>query len=328
MFKRENSVSNYSENLTFSLIDDLKVRVDIFLSEMLQISRSRIQKNIENENLSVNGKIIIRNSFSKFRKKDVIEIEIDPPEEMSVEPQKMDLEIIYENSSLLVVNKPAGLVVHPGAGNPDGTLINGILHYLNVEKVDEGSLRPGLVHRIDKDTSGLLVVAKDPDSFENLSKLFFRHDIEREYVCLVGGKLSEKEGTIETFHGRDPKNRLRFSAQVNNGRVAVTHYKVVDEFPFASLLKVHLETGRTHQIRMHMKHLGHPILNDALYGGLIKTSDKGLNLLLSKSGRQLLHAGMLGFKLNGEEYCFNVDPPEDILAVLKYLSSLNGGTNG
>lgn len=321
-------MSNYSGNLTFSLVDEQKIRADSFLSSLLSISRSRIQKNIENENLSVNGKIVTKNSFNKFRKKDVIEIEIDPPEEMSVIPQEMELDVVQENEYFLIVNKPAGLVVHPGAGNPSGTLINGVLYYLQIPENTGDPVRPGLVHRIDKDTSGLLVVAKMPDSFEKLSKLFFRHNIEREYICLVGGKLREQEGTVETFHGRDPKNRLRFCAEVNNGRKAVTHYKVVAEYPFASLVKLRLETGRTHQIRMHMKHLGHPILNDVLYGGIIKTSDKGLNLLLSKSGRQLLHAGMLGFNLYDEEYRFNVAPPEDMAAVINYLNSLNGGTNG
>jgi len=321
-------VSDYSGNLSFSLTKDLKVRADSFLSSILDISRSRVQKNIENENFTVNGKVITKNSFNKFRRKDVVEIEIDFPEEMSVEPEEMELDIVYENELFLIVNKPAGLVVHPGAGNPSGTLINGILHYLKIAEGPGDPVRPGLVHRIDKDTSGLLVVAKTPGSFEALSGLFSKHDIEREYICLVGGKLREKEGTIETFHGRDPVNRLRFSPDVRNGRKAVTHYLVVEEYPFASMVRLRLETGRTHQIRMHMKHLGHPILNDILYGGTIKTSDKGLNLLLSKSRRQFLHAGMLGFKLNGEDYRFSVDPPEDMMDVISYLGSLNGGTYG
>ena len=316
---------NYSGNLTFSLLCDIRVRADSFLSSILDISRSRIQKNIENENLTVNGKTVTKNSFNSFHKKDLVEIEIDPPEEISVEPEEMQLDIIFENEKFLIVNKPAGLVVHPGAGNPSGTLINGILYHLEIPADLGVALRPGLVHRIDKDTSGLLVVAKHPDSFDKLANLFSKHDIRREYFCLVGGKLKEKEGIIKTFHGRDPKNRLRFSPDVNNGRKAVTHYKVLEEYPFASFVRLRLETGRTHQIRMHMKHLGHPILNDVLYGGTIKTSDKGLNLLLSKSGRQLLHAGMLGFELYGEDYCFRVEPPEDMKAVLGYLDSLNGG---
>lgn len=315
----------YSGNLMFSLIEDSKVRADAFISSILDISRSRIQKNIENENLTVNGKTVTKNSFSRFFRKDTIEIEIDPPEKMSVEPEEMDLNIVFENELFLIVNKPAGLVVHPGAGNHSGTLINGILHYLNFSENVGESFRPGLVHRIDKNTSGLLVVAKCLDSFDKLTNLFSKHNIQREYVCIVGGKLREKEGIIETFHGRDPKNRLRFSSNVENGRKAITHYRVVEEYSFASLVKLRLETGRTHQIRMHMKHLGHPILNDEVYGGIIKTSDKGLNLLLSKSGRQLLHAEMLGFELSGEKYCFKAEPPSDMKAVLDYLGFLNGG---
>ena len=317
---------NYSGNLTFSLISDQTVRADSFLSSMLDISRSRIQRNIENENFTVNGKTVTKNSFNKFRKKDVIEIELDTPEDISVEPEEMALDIVFENEKFLVVNKPAGLVVHPGAGNLSGTLINGLLYYFRFPSDLGKVFRPGLVHRIDKNTSGLLVVAKCLDSFDKLAKSFSKHDIKREYICLVGGKLREKKGTIETFHGRDTQNRLRFSPDINNGRKAVTHYEVIEEYSFASLVRLHLETGRTHQIRMHMKHLGHPILNDVLYGGTIKTSDKGLNLLLSKSGRQLLHAGMLGFELYGEDYCFKVEPPEDMKAVLDYLDSLNGGT--
>ena len=309
----------------FSLIESSKIRADTFLSSVLDVSRSRIQKNIENENLIVNGKTVTKNSFNRFFRKDTVEIEIDPPEKMSVEPEEMPLDIIFENELFLIVNKPAGLVVHPGAGNYSGTLINGILHYLNFCQDVGESFRPGLVHRIDKDTSGLLVVAKRLDSFDKLAKLFSKHSVEREYLCLVSGKLREKESLIETFHGRDPKNRLRFSADVRNGRKAVTHYRVMEEFSFASLISLHLETGRTHQIRMHMKHLGHPILNDVVYGGIIKTSDKGLNLLLSKSGRQLLHAGTLGFELYGERYRFKVDPPDDMKAVIDYLGSLNGG---
>ena len=310
----------------FSLIENSKTRADKHIASILNISRARVQKNIGNENLIVNGKTVLKNSFSRFSRKDLIEIEIDPPEEISVDPEEMDLDIVFENELFLIINKPSGLVVHPGAGNHSGTLINGILHYLSLPDNLGESLRPGLVHRIDKDTSGLLVVAKCVSSFEKLASQFSKHDIQREYVCLVGGKLREKEGTIETFHGRDPKNRLRFSANVRNGRKAVTHYKVVEEYPFASLVSLQLETGRTHQIRMHMKHLGHPILNDVLYGGTIKTSDKGLNLLLSKSGRQLLHAGTLGFELSGEEYCFKIDPPDDMKAVLNYLSPHDGGT--
>jgi len=312
----------YSGDVVFSLIKGDRIRADVLLSSILDISRTRVQRNILNENFILNGQKIIKNSYNRFFKKDLIEFEVDPLEEVSVDPEKIDLEIIFENDFFLVVNKPAGLVVHPGAGHSSGTLINGILYHLSLTDNVRGLLRAGLVHRIDKDTSGLLVVAKTPDSFEELANMFSQHDIDREYLCLAGGKLRKKKGVIATFHGRDPKNRLRFSPDVRNGRRAVTHYEVTDELPFASVVSLKLETGRTHQIRMHMKHLGHPIVNDTLYGGTTKTSDKCLNVLLSKSGRQLLHAGVLGFKVFGTEYCFKVELPSDMRVIMDYLISL------
>lgn len=315
----------YGCGITFSLLSDENTRVDTLIASILGLSRTQVQKNIRNENLSVNGKILTKSSFSKFSKGDVFEFEADMPEQLSAEPEDIPLDIVFENDEFIIANKPAGLLVHPGSGHSKGTLLNGLVNYLNLQdkSKDDPNFRAGLVHRIDKDTTGLLVVAKTERTMTELQEKFSRHDIVREYTCLVWGKLKEPKGTVETFHGRDPKNRLRFSPFAANGRKAVTHYEVVNEFKYASLLKITLETGRTHQIRMHMNYLGHPILNDELYGGLRKSPDPVLNKLLATSGRQLLHAGTLGFKLSGKDFIFKSQLPEDMKTIKEYLENIS-----
>lgn len=319
------SLDIYGCGTTFSLLSSENMRADSLVSSILGVSRTLVQKNIRGENLSVNGKILTKSSFSKFLKGDVIEFEADAPEQLSAEPEDIPLDIVFENGDFLVVNKPAGLLVHPGNGHPSGTLLNGLVNYLDLQdrSKDDPNFRAGLVHRIDKDTSGLLVVAKNEKTLTELQEKFSRHDIVREYTCIVWGKLKETKGTVETFHGRDPKNRLRFSPDVPNGRKAVTHYEVTEEFRYTSMLKITLETGRTHQIRMHMNYLGHPILNDELYGGLRRSPDPVLNKLLAASGRQLLHAGTLGFTLAGKDFLFTSPVPEDIKAVKEYLENIS-----
>ncbi|MBR6421185.1 RluA family pseudouridine synthase [bacterium] len=315
----------YGCGITFSLLSDENTRVDCLIASILGLSRTQVQKNIRNENLSVNGKILTKSSSSKFSKGDLFEFEADAPEQLSAEPEDIPLDIVFENDDFLIVNKPAGLLVHPGSGHSKGTLLNGLVNYLNLQdkSKDNPNFRAGLVHRIDKDTTGLLVIAKNEKTLTELQEKFSRHDIVREYTCIVWGKLKEPKGTVETFHGRDPKNRLRFSPNVTNGRKAVTHYEVVTEFKYASLLKITLETGRTHQIRMHMNYLGHPILNDELYGGLRKSPDPLLNKLLATSGRQLLHAGTLGFQFSGKDFIFTSPLPEDMKAVKEYLENIS-----
>ncbi len=304
----------------FSISTDLSQRVDSLLSELLHISRNRVQKNIERENLLLNGNVLKKNSFSKFRKGDLIEFEIEPLEQLSLKPQKMELDIVFENEDFLIVNKPFGLVVHPAPGHPDKTLLNGIFYHLN--KSESQDIRPGLVHRIDKDTSGLLVVAKNERTFNELSKLFAKHNIEREYTAFIWGTLKEDFGTISTLHGRDLKNRKKFSVNVKKGRVAITHFKVEEIFPFISIVKLNLETGRTHQIRVHMAHLGHPVVNDETYGGVRKTGKSQLDKLLLQNKRQFLHAGKLGFTLRGKKFLFEKEIPEDMKQTRDFL--LNG----
>ena len=313
--RREMTSIQAGFEICFSMLEKTPVRADSFLSSLLCISRTRVQKNIENENLSVDGKTVLRNNFNKFMKGSVVEFEVEPLEQISADPEEMELNIKFENDLFIVIDKPAGLVVHPGAGNPSGTLVNGVIYHMTTgsDTLPPGdNFRPGLVHRIDKDTSGLLVVAKNGTAFEELSGKFARHDIEREYICLVWGHLKKRKGTVKTSHGRDPANRLRFSPLARNGKTAVSHYEVTAEYKFCSLLNVTLETGRTHQIRMHMSHIGHPIINDSLYGGLRKTEDPVFNKLLSTSKRQLLHAGKLGFSILGTTYSFCSQMPEDI----------------
>ncbi|MGI6395166.1 MAG: RluA family pseudouridine synthase [bacterium] len=311
----------------FSILENFTQRVDVFLSSLFSVSRAKIQKNIALENLSVNGITVKKNSFNRFTKGMEIEFEMEPVEELHVCPEKMDLNIVFENENFLILNKPAGLVVHPGAGNHNGTLINGIMHYFNLKNIEAkgNSRRPWLVHRLDKNTSGLLVVAKTSTSFEELTKIIAERKILREYVLIVNGHLKTPKGTVTTFHGRDPLNRLKFSPNVNIGKKAVTHYEVITEYKYCSLVKATLETGRTHQIRMHFSYLGHPIVNDSLYGGEIKTANPALNKKLSLAPRQLLHAKTLQFELFREKYLFELEIPEDMRNILNSLENISGG---
>lgn len=313
-------IKNYDFPLAFSLTESCSVRIDKLISELTLFSREQIIKNIEVGNILLNDKIISKKSFKNFKRKDLIEIEIEPVEELSLEPQDINIDVVYEDDDFLIVHKPAGLVVHPAPGHPSGTLMNGIMFHLKNFKQEQDSIRPGLLHRIDKDTSGLLVVAKNQETFEELAAKFAKHDIKRTYYALVWGHLKEKEGTISTSHGRDRSNRLRFSPYATNGREAVTHYVVEAEFKYSSLIKLNLETGRTHQIRMHMRYLGHPIINDELYDGTKKTDDGNFNQVINKNNRQLLHAAVLGFKISGKEFYFESQLPDDFSNVLSFLN--------
>lgn len=299
--------------ISITLEADAAVRADRFLAGLLAISRTRVQRNIERQNILLNGAVLIKNSFSRFRAGDVVEAEIEPLEELSLDPEPIPLAIVFENDLFLIVDKPAGMVVHPAPGHPRGTLMNGIMHHLGA--ASGGGVRPGLVHRIDKDTSGLLVIARSSAAFEELAALFAAHDIERSYTALVWGHFSTPTGTIRTGHARDPKNRLRFYPSKNSGRMAVTHYEVTGEYPLASRLTLKLETGRTHQIRMHMRHIGHPVVNDELYEGVRKNGRPALDRVLAAHRRQMLHARELGFTLGGKRWHFESAVPADMKEV-------------
>lgn len=305
------------------------LRVDKFLvSHIDKTSRNRIQQAADAGCILVNGKPV----KSNYRVKpfDVVSLVMDRPKyELEIIPEDIPLDIVYEDDALLVVNKPAGLVVHPGHGNYSGTLVNALAyHFRDNPDYDVSDPRLGLVHRIDKDTSGLLVVAKTPDAKTNLGKQFFNKTTHRQYVAVVWGQFNEENGTIEGYIGRSLKDRLQMAVFPDGdyGKHAVTHYKVIDNLSHVAVVECRLETGRTHQIRVHMKHIGHPLFNDARYGG-----DKILRGIATSKymqfvqncfkicPRQALHAKTLGFihPTTGKEMFFNSEIPPDMDSLIK-----------
>lgn len=305
------------------------LRVDKFLTERLQnSSRNRVQQAADAGCILVNG----RSVKSNYRVKplDVVTVVMDRPRyENEVLPEPIPLDIVYEDDTVLVVNKPAGLVVHPGHGNYNGTLVNGLAyHFKDNPDYDVNDPRMGLVHRIDKDTSGLLVVAKTPDAKTNLGKQFFNKTTKREYLALVWGCPSPSPGTIVGNIDRDPRDRLRmavFDPDSGIGKHAVTHYEVLEPLGPVSLVKCVLETGRTHQIRAHMKHIGHPLFADARYGGdqILRGVNSGayrkfVANCFEVCPRQALHARTLGFvhPVTHREMFFTSELPDDFKALL------------
>lgn len=313
------------------------LRVDKFLVEKMQkASRNRIQQAAEAGCILVNGKPVKSNY--RVKPLDVVSIVMDRPRyEFEIIAEDIPLNIVYEDDTVLVVNKPAGLVVHPGHGNYHGTLVNALAwHFRNNPNYDVNDPRLGLVHRIDKDTSGLLVIAKTPDAKTDLGRQFFNKTTKREYVALVWGIPSPANGRIEGNIGRNPKDRLQmavFPPGSEEGKHAVTHYEVIEPLGYVSVVKCVLETGRTHQIRVHMKHIGHPLLNDSRYGGdeILRgersaSYRKFVENCFEVCPRQALHARTLGFvhPKTGEEMFFTSDVPSDMTAMIdrwrKYTS--------
>lgn len=298
------------------------LRVDKFLMNFIEYAtRNKIQKSAKNGHIWVNGAIVKQNY--KVKAGDEVKVLFEhPPHEFLLIPEDIPLNIVYEDDALLVVNKPAGMVVHPGHGNYSGTLINALLHHSKDLPVNSDE-RPGLVHRIDKDTSGLLVVAKTETAMTHLSKQFFKKTSEREYVALVWGNVENDSGTIEGNLARHPKNRLQMMVYPDGdeGKEAVTHYKVIERLGYVTLVSCKLETGRTHQIRVHMKYIGHTLFNDERYGGerILKGTtftkykqfvDNAFKVL----PRQALHAKTLGFihPVTGAKMRFDSEIPEDM----------------
>ncbi|MCM1519113.1 MAG: RluA family pseudouridine synthase [Pseudoflavonifractor sp.] len=304
------------------------LRVDKFLvARMQKSSRNRIQQAAEAGCILVNGKPVKSNY--RVKPLDVVSIVMDRPRyELEIIAEDIPLDIVYEDDTVLVVNKPAGLVVHPGHGNYSGTLVNALAyHFRNNPDYDVNDPRLGLVHRIDKDTSGLLVVAKTPDAKTHLGKQFFDKTTKREYVAVVWGVPEPATGRIEGNIGRSLKDRLQMAVFVDGdyGKHAVTHYEVLERLGYVSVVKCRLETGRTHQIRVHMKHIGHPLFNDARYGGDIilrgTTFAKYRQFVdncFAVCPRQALHARTLGFvhPVTGEEMFFSCDIPADMSALI------------
>ena len=305
------------------------LRVDKYLMNKVEnATRNRIQKSAKDGNIFVND-IIVKSNY-KVKANDVVTVLFEhPPYEMLLTPEDLPIDIVYEDDALLVVNKAAGMVVHPGHGNYSGTLINALaFHFDNLP--NNSSDRPGLVHRIDKDTTGLLVVAKTEEAMAHLSKQFFNKTTEREYVAIAWGAMKEEHGTIEGHIGRHPKNRLQNTVYLDpddleKGKPAITHYKVLEHLGYVTLVSCKSETGRTHQIRVHMKHIGHTLFNDERYGGnaILKGTtfskykqfvDNCFKLL----PRQALHAKTLGFihPTTNEFMRFEAPIPEDMEACL------------
>lgn len=308
------------------------LRVDKFLMNFIEnATRNKIQQAAKNGNIYVNGAQVKQNH--RVKANDEVKVLFEhPPHEFLLTPENIPLDIVFEDKSLLVVNKPAGMVVHPGHGNYSGTLVNALIYHFESLPAAESVLpnnssgRPGLVHRIDKDTSGLLVIAKTEQAMAHLSKQFFEKTSQREYVALVWGNVENDEGTIEGNIGRHPKNRLQNMVFEDDeaeerGKPAITHYKVLERLGYVTLVSCKLETGRTHQIRVHMKHIGHTLFNDERYGG--DRILKGTTFTKYKQfvencfkilPRQALHAKTLGFEhpVSGEWLAFDSPLPEDM----------------
>ncbi|ADY28398.1 RluA family pseudouridine synthase [Cellulophaga lytica] len=304
------------------------LRIDKFLMNFIEnATRSQIQKAAKDGHIWVNN-VLVKQNYKVKAGDDIRVMFSHPPYEFLLQPEDIPLDIVYEDDVLLVVNKPAGMVVHPGHGNYSGTLINALLHHCKVDLPNNSSDRPGLVHRIDKDTSGLLVVAKTEAAMTFLSKQFFDKTSEREYVAIVWGNVEADEGTIEGHLGRHPKNRLQMHVfpEGDQGKEAITHYKVLERLGYVTVISCKLETGRTHQIRVHMKHIGHTLFNDERYGG--ERILKGTTFTKYKQfvenafkilPRQALHAKTLGFvhPVTKELMQFNTEIPEDMASVIE-----------
>ncbi len=303
------------------------LRVDKFIMNFLENStRNKIQQLASKGNIKVNGKKVKSNY--KVKSNDEVSITYEyPKRDIELIPQKIDLNIFFEDEDLIIVNKRPGLVVHPGFGNYDGTLINGLVyHFKNLPNINDDN-RPGLVHRIDKNTTGLLVVAKNEISMKKLSEKFANRDLDRKYIALVWGDLKENEGTIEGNIGRNYKNRkvMDVFPEGDNGKSAITHYRVLERFSYTTLVECKLETGRTHQIRVHFKYLGHPLFNDAEYGGdiILKGTTftkyrQFINNCFKICPRHALHAKSLAFKhpINNKDLFFDSEIPEDMLLLI------------
>ena len=319
------------------------LRIDKFLMNRIEgATRNKLQQAINNGLVLVNGKEVRPNY--KIKPLDEIIIYSDmSPEDTDVVPENMPLNIVYEDADLMLINKPAGMVVHPGSGNYTGTLLNGVAWYLQQQQPglsEEALPRFGLVHRIDKNTSGLLVLAKNDKAMRHLAKQFFDHTISRKYLALVWGDMEQDEGTIVAHVGRHLRFRKLFEAypEGDHGKEAITHYKVVERFNYVTLVQCILETGRTHQIRVHMKHLGHPLFSDDFYGGdkIVKGTvyskyKQFVDNCFAICPRQALHAKTLGFihPTTGQEMYFDTELPPDIEQVIekwrKYANAVGQG---
>ncbi|MDO5089552.1 MAG: RluA family pseudouridine synthase [Leptotrichiaceae bacterium] len=294
-------------NLITVFSDDINERIDTFLSGKTDLTRSRVQQLIKEGNVKVNGRNI--KSSYKTEENDKIEFIIPEIKEIEIKPENIKINIIYEDADIAVINKHAGLVVHPAQGHYSGTLVNAILYHIKDLSGINGEIRPGIVHRLDKDTSGLIVIAKNDKAHINLTKMFQEKKIKKTYLAILKGKLNREKGKIITRIGRDPNDRKKMSVikDGDRGKTAITNYSTISRNSLFTLVRVYIETGRTHQIRVHMKYLGYPILGDGVYGR--KDSEK----------RQMLHAYKLEFlhPVTGKPLKFISEIPDDFKNALK-----------
>ena len=263
--------------------NDIGKRLDKYLGETTDYTRSKIQKMIENGNILVNNNKV-KSSYT-LKENDNVEV-TDYVEETDILPENIPLDIYYEDNDLIVVNKPSGMVVHPAPGNYSGTLVNALMYHTNNLSTVNTSIRPGIVHRIDADTSGLLIVAKNDKSHNLLAEAIQKKEVVREYIALVDGVINEDTATIDAPIGRDKNDRKKMAVTSENSKDAITHIRVLDRYKDSTLIRCKLETGRTHQIRVHLNYIGHPVVNDPVYG---------YKKLIDKDFGQMLHAEKLGF---------------------------------
>ena len=286
--------------------DEIEERIDSYLAKELNISRSKVQKLIKQGLVTVNEKVVSSNYIVKCG--DFISVNDDLDYEISVEAEDIDIDVVYEDSDLLVINKASGMVVHPAPGHYSHTLVNALLYRFQISGGEK--YRPGIVHRLDKDTSGLMLVAKNEKTHEKLSRMIANKEVERHYLAIVDGVIKHDTGTIDAPIGRDANNRQKMAVTDVHGKEAVTHFRVLEIFSNHTLVECILETGRTHQIRVHMAYIGHPVSNDPLYGRG-KSTEFG----------QMLHSKSIKFKhpTTGKEMFFEVDPPKEFLEKLDVL---------
>ena len=285
---------------------EVNSRLDTYLSEQLELSRSKVQKLIKENLVTVNGKNV--NGSYQVKLNDEIEVNDDLNYEINVEPENIDIDIVYEDEDLLVINKASGMVVHPAPGHYTGTLVNALLYKFNIKGGENH--RPGIVHRLDKDTSGLMLVAKNEWTHERLSEMISKKEVSRHYLAIVSGLIKHDTGTIDAPIGRDISDRQKMAVTDQNAKDAITHFKVLEQFKENTLLECILETGRTHQIRVHLAYINHPVLNDPAYGKG-KATDFG----------QMLHSKSIKFKhpRTGKEIFYEIDPPKEFIEKLEEL---------
>lgn len=303
-------MENIKETITVQANENDKgKRIDSFLNEVIEdATRSYIQKIIDGGYVEITGKKTTK-SGNKLKGTETIVVNLPEDETLDLIPEDIPLEIIYEDSDIVIINKAPNMVVHPAHGNYNGTLVNALLYHIKDLSTINGVIRPGIVHRLDKDTSGVIVVAKHDEAHTTLSDMFKEKTLEKTYVCIAKGIFKDKSGRIETLIGRDPRDRKKMAVVTENGKIAISNYEVLDESKNYSLVKVRIETGRTHQIRVHMKSLNHPILGDATYGN----STDGI-------ARQMLHAYRLKFThpISKKDMVVTTPIPEDFKRAAKF----------